>query len=302
MTTRQSTSNSTKSTAKKILHVVYFVDSNETKTTSFSIQRIKLVVVLGVAYAILSAISFVVLVLLFRHNSEKGLMLKELKAAHLAQSIVHENLLKEAPFLVASGTGIMLSKQSNMVAEALRNASTVDFNSDELSFAESEQSEQNEAEALQTAEAPKVEEPVNQVSIVSPEPPTPKEQLAPSNNVMNDFISFSQIKAIYSDSESRYQLKFVIQNLKPNAVTLDGTLCAVLKGKNTSGAPVSAFFPISFNPESGNPKPCEKGLRIRFARFRPSEMSIRSEQMSLETVTFHFFSADKHTKHEIKIF
>lgn len=122
----------------RILHIMYFVDSESTKTISVRLRYIKIAIVGVGAFAALSMMSTAVAVLLalqIRHLENKS---RELKSAAIAQSIVHDNLLKVAPIMVASGANAVLNPTVASVTASLAAGKAIAANGDESALADAE--------------------------------------------------------------------------------------------------------------------------------------------------------------------
>lgn len=318
------THHDTKSKAKpEFVHLMYFVDSKETKSLSLRISHIKLLFFLVFSFILFSFLSLALIALLINNSRHASLALKELKSAHLAQSIVHENLLKEAPFLIAAGSNIILSRQSSQVAAAFRDGTTVDFNSDELAFSDpsvdsppesiTESGSQPESQADSQSESLQNSSPAgesnNQAPNLKNSEPISQDQGDQMHSEIeienqasqNRLVSFSEIDSTYLQSEKKVSLKFTIKNETSTARQLDGVLCALIHGRSPAGEAILLSYPTQFKGENTNRASCRKGLRIRFARFRPTEIIVNSDPITLERVVFYFFTKESVSIQELRV-
>jgi hypothetical protein len=102
------------------------------------IRNVKLAIIGVAAFASASMLSTAAVVLLglqLKHMEDKS---REMKSALIAQSIVHDNLLKVAPFMVASGTNIALNQSVGTIAASLVASKAIAPNSEESALADAE--------------------------------------------------------------------------------------------------------------------------------------------------------------------
>jgi hypothetical protein len=132
----------------RVLHIMYFVDSDSTKTISVRIRNVKLAII-GVALfasaSMLSTAAAFLLGLQLKHMEDKS---REMKSALIAQSIVHDNLLKVAPFMVASGSNIALNQSVGSVAASLVASKAIAPNPEESSLADAEPADEDANPAI----------------------------------------------------------------------------------------------------------------------------------------------------------
>ena len=156
----------------RILHIMYFVDSDSTKTISVRIRNIKLAII-GVAafvsLSLLSAAAVVLLGLQLKHMENKS---REMKSALIAQSIVHDNLLKVAPFMVASGSNIALNQTVGTIAASLGASKAIAPNIEESSLADAEPADEDSNPTTDKKEKVQVSK---SLETVEPTPPAPQQ-------------------------------------------------------------------------------------------------------------------------------
>lgn len=125
-----------KTTEKRVagprrLHVMYFVDSGAAKSFAVRLGYLKAGAVALASLLLGFGISVVLLVGLFDQLGHLQTQIRHLKAASVASAIVSDNLLREAPVLLAASGQHMVNARSQDVAQALLFGRAVTANSEE---------------------------------------------------------------------------------------------------------------------------------------------------------------------------
>ncbi len=262
------------------LHIMYFVDTASTRSLTIRLWVIRLAAFLAVGFVLFSMASATLVVLLYRHTNLTQQSMKELKAAHLAQSVVHENLLREAPFLVVSGEGELLHRGVKQVATALLEKRNIAFSAEELSFAARANTPSSDGqEASDPAQAADVEE----------------------AGQMEPRVAISRIKSRFNKKDESLSVSFNIKNMAHFGTKLSGTVCAVMFVKNAKGERVEIPYPSDFERHPDGPLHCNSGLEVRFARHKPTQLTIRTKEVTLEELTVYFTDESGTTEHHFNL-
>lgn len=125
-----------KTTEKRVagprrLHVMYFVDSGAAKSFAVRLGYLKAGAVALASLLLGFGISVVLIVGLFDQLGHLQTQIRHLKAASVASAIVSDNLLREAPVLLAASGQHMVNTRSQDVAQALLFGRAVTANSEE---------------------------------------------------------------------------------------------------------------------------------------------------------------------------
>jgi hypothetical protein len=289
---------------------MYFVDSGQTRSVTVRTTHAKAIAAGLVAVGAMAAGMTSLAISLFGELIATQSLVKELKATSLAAAIVHENLMTEAPTLLASQEPVVLHGRTREIQQALlagkparaegRDAEPKDEPKDETQHDPRE-------ELVQTAApVPKPEQPEQpeKAGPAAPPPPsTPDVALAaaPMPEPQIQDVTFTNIKSRYSSASSTLTLSFDLKKQAHDNKVAEGRFCVTLRGKDAQGQDVVLRYPDQPGRADKHPKakdlPCKKGFPVRFARFRPSRLDFTTPELSLGSAELIFVSKGRTMTH-----
>ena len=307
------------------LHIVYFVDSGSTRSLTIRLSHIKGVLALLSGLILFALAAALLSLVLFGELKVSRAQVRQLKSAVLADAIVNDNLLKEAPVLLAGGSNLILNPRSAEVAKALLNgkpvAPTIDGASDAEPKDESTSGDGIRNTRLETAvpkvassfpqvpapdqtRSPRNETSVTLVSEGTPQAPindkaaatsapspvlaagTDKDGSAPKTSA----VSFANIRTNFNQDTQKLTLRFDMRKESVDEQQVEGRFCAVLTGRDQSGKVVTLVYPPQSKFRKDNSIHCQRGFPVRLARLRPSSIDFSTAPLKLESARFTFVS------------
>lgn len=280
------------------LHLLYFVDSSETRSVSISTSALKLSLIVIIGMALFSLTCNAVLFFGVRHLLFAQNETRQLKAAHIAQSIVHENLLREGPFVVATGDSELLNLTTKRIAEALVYKTPVRFE-DPVTGLERKQT-------TTPATNPEQDGSTDPAAIASlddalDQKTLPLDDTREASDTGPTPVEITRVTHEHKASENKLYIRFTLKNIAQFGTRISGHLCAMITAVDTNGKRVQLPYPTTFSDQPDGPLHCESGLKVNFARYKPTQMVINSPPMAWKNLAVYFSDENGTTEHSFTL-
>jgi hypothetical protein len=290
-----SESQSKQSSRSPRLHLMYFVDASETRSFSISTAVLKAAAVVLIGIAFFSLTCNAVLVFAVRHLLFVQDEIRQLKAAHVAQSVVHENLLREGPFVVANGGAELLNLTTKKVSEALIRKTPLDFEDSAASLDRRQAS--SAADDSASALSIQGHDPAN--TEASPQNPDQSPQEAADSGPSP--IEISSLKHEYKVEEKKLIITFTVKNAAQFGTRISANICAIVTAVDPSGKEVHLPYPSHFDDQPDGPLHCTSGLQVHFARYKPTQLVIDTPPLAWKALNVYFSDNSGTTEHSFKL-
>lgn len=276
------------------LHLMYFVDASETRSVSVSTTVLKFSIIVLIGMALFSLTCNAVLFFAVRHLLFVQNEIRQLKAAHIAQSIVHENLLREGPFVVANGGSDLLNLTTKKIAEALVRKTPVRFEDPVAGLERGQRDDQASRPGQTDQESP--------ASASSPEGDSgqqtdPQEGSQGASDTGPSPIEITGVKHEHKAAENKLVVTFTLKNIAQFGTRISGHLCAIVTAVDTNGKRVHLPYPSDFDDQPDGPLHCESGLKVHFARYKPTQMVLDSPPLAWQSLNVYFSDDNGTTEH-----
>lgn len=244
----------------RTLHVMYFVDSQSSRSFSLNLRTLKLFGFLVSLLTLLSLMGNVLLAFSFQQLVASESSLQKVKAAHLAQAIAHENLFREAPYVVASSDMMLLSRETKKIAESLESRQPIPAEANDFEGA-------SDLSMLENAD--------------DPDPPEEADSTLDSGEPR---VKLERFSFAFDPGENSLSLNFDLRNIIAFGTKMKAKVCAIVEGISATGEAITRTFPADLSVQPESEQTCTGGLPLHFARVKPTQLVLKTDQFEVTGV------------------
>lgn len=272
------------------LHIIFFVDSNQARSLTFSLKRFFIFVGTSVVLLGLGVYEVSRAYQTRRQLASREQHIRELKAGLLATSIISHRALSPESLSLSSEARERTERIAELSDELLKDFSPAVPKANQAVALSAKKVEEKPLEssvpiAVQTPPAVAVTKPPQTVTALAP-----TASKVPTAAPLRSLVGFYALQ-LAEDEPGTTSIQFDIQNLAKNKKTpLSGWVCAVVEVENGNGT-VPRAAPATVTLTSQNApylKSCQGGEYVKFSRLRPTELIAPASKENIRRLTLYF--------------